>query len=101
MSVLSPTAMRFIALALNHSGEPRQRIAWDTWAGDPDQPLPAYVTQVALHALSGLALRIEERIASDTVDAAEAAQMENDLGYIVDLEEVLLADLNKPVPAYG
>jgi hypothetical protein len=101
MSVLSPTALRFIASALEHGGEPRQKVAWHAWAGEPDQPLTAYVAQVALHALSGLALRLEDRIASDTIDAAEAAEMENDLGYIVGLEEVLLAYLNKPVPAYG
>jgi hypothetical protein len=101
MSVLSPMAQRFIALALSQSGDERQHAAWQAWTGIPDQTLPSYLAQVALHALSGMALRLEDRIADETTDPAAAAQMENDLGYIVDVEEVLLEHLRQPVPAYS
>ena len=101
MSVLSPTAMRFITLALDQSGDQRQQTGWHAWTSDPEQTLPGYLAQVVLHAMSGMALRLEDRISDGTIDPAEAAQIENDLGYIVDVEEVLLEYLHQPVPAYG
>jgi hypothetical protein len=93
--------MRFIGLALIQGGDQRQQAAWHAWTADPDQILSCYLGQVALHALSGMALRLEERLAGDGTDPAEAARMENDLGYIVDVEEVLLDYLRQMVPAYG
>jgi len=101
MSVLSPTAVRFIAQALDEGGDQRRQTEWQSWTKDQSQPLPSYLAQVALHALSGMALRMEDRIADKATDAAEAAQMENDLGYIVAVEEALLEYLQQPAPAYG
>jgi hypothetical protein len=48
-----------------------------------------------------MALRFDDRIADESTHAAEAAQMENDLGYVVAVEEALLEYLQQPAPAYG
>lgn len=101
MTSLSPLARRFIALALAQQGDQRQEAEWRAWADDPEQILPSHLAQVALHALSGMALRMEDRIADDATNSAEAAQLENDLGYITDVEAVLLEHLRQPVRAYG
>lgn len=101
MGSLSSTARRFIELALAQQGDQRQQAEWRAWAGGPDQDLPFHLAQVALHALAGMALRLEDRIDDDATDSAEAARMENDLGYIVDVEEVLLEYLHQPVSAHG
>jgi hypothetical protein len=101
MSVLFPTAVRFIARALDEDGDKRCQAEWQSWTKDQSQPLAPYLAQVALHALSGMALRLEDRIAGESTVAAEAAQMENDLGYVVAVEEALLEYLRQPAPAYG
>ena len=49
MSVLSPTAMRFITLALDQSGDQRQQTGWHAWTSDPEQTLPGYLAQVVLY----------------------------------------------------
>ena len=100
MSFLSPTARRFIGLALAQQGDQRQEAEWRAWTESPEQ-MPGYLAQVALHALSGMALRIEDRIADSATDSAEAAQLENDLGYITDVEAVLLEHFCEPLRAFG
>jgi hypothetical protein len=101
MTSLSPLARRFIGLALAQQGDQRQEAEWRTWADNPEQNLPTHLAQVALHALSGMALRTEDRIADDATTSADAAQLENDLGYITDVEAVLLEHLRQPIRAYG
>jgi len=101
MSSLSAMARRFIALALAQQGDQRQEADWRVWASGTDPDLPFHLAQVALHALAGMALRLEDRIDDETTDSALAAQMENDLGYIVDVEEVLLEYLHQPVQAHS
>jgi hypothetical protein len=94
-------AVRFIAQALDEGGDNRRQAEWQSWTNNQSQTLPSYLAQVALHALSGMALRFEDRIADEATDAAEAKQMENDLGYVVAVEEALLEYLQQPAPAYG
>ena len=101
MRVLSPTAMRFVGLALDQDGDQRRQAAWQAGIGDQNQPLPPYLAQGALHALSGMALQLEDRIAGEGVGSAETAQIENDLGYVVDVEEALVQYLHQTAPAYG
>jgi hypothetical protein len=101
MSVLSRTAIRFIALALDETGDHRRKAAWHAWSGDPAQALSPYLAQVALHALSGFALRLEDRVGEEGLDPTVGAQIENDLGYIIDVEEARLEYLQHPVTAYG
>jgi hypothetical protein len=48
-----------------------------------------------------MALRIEAQVADDAINSAEAAQLENDLGYIADIEAVMLEHLHQPFRAYG
>jgi hypothetical protein len=101
MGILSPTAIRFIGLALDQGGDKRRQAEWQSWVEAQTKPLPSYLAQVALHALSGMALRLEDRIVDESTAAADAAQMENDLGYIVTVEEALMEYLQQPAPAYG
>jgi hypothetical protein len=101
MTSLSPLARRFIGLALAQQGDQRQEAEWRAWAAKPEQDLPSHLAQVALHALSGMALQMEDRIAGDATASAGAALLENDLGYITDVEAVLLEHLRQPVRAYG
>ena len=101
MTALSPLAKRFIGLALAQQGDQRQEAEWRAWDHGPEQMLSPHLARVALHALSGMALRMEDRIADDATGSAEAAQLENDLGYITDVEAVLLEYLHQPVRAYG
>lgn len=101
MSSLSPTAKRFIELALTQQDAHRQLAEWHHWASGPNPDLSSYLAQVALHAMSGMALRIEEQIVDDRVESAEAARLENDLGYIADIEAVLLEHIGQPFRAYG
>jgi hypothetical protein len=99
--VASAEAVRFIAQALDEGGANRRQVEWQSWTNDQSKPLPSYLAQVALHALPGMALRFDDRIADESTHAAEAAQMENDLGYVVAVEEALLEYLQQPAPAYG
>jgi len=101
MTSLSPLARRFTGLALAKQGDQRHEAEWRAWADDGGQILPSHIAQVVLHALSGMALRMEDRIADDATDSSEAAQLENDLGYITDVEAVLLEYLHQPVRGYG
>lgn len=101
MVPLSPTARRFVAIALAQQGDEAQQTAWRVWADGDDPTLPSYLAQLAVHALSGMAMRIEQRIADEAVAAAEAAQLENDLGYIADVETVLMDYVQQPMRAYG
>jgi hypothetical protein len=101
MKSLSPTARRFIVLALAQQGDRRQQDEWQNWVAGPNDDLPAHLAQVALHALSRMTLRIEALIADGETDSGKAAQLENDLGYIADVEAVLLEHLDQPSRAYG
>jgi hypothetical protein len=101
MSQLSPKAMRFVELALAQQGDERQRTEWQSWIRYSDTELPSHVAQVALHALSGMALTIEDRIAQEDTDAITAARLENDLGYIAEIEAVLSHLLYEPVRSYA
>lgn len=101
MESLSPTALRMIGRALAQNGDQRRQAAWDLWASDPARDMPSSLAQIAIHALSGMALRIEERVVDPATPSLEASQLENDLGYIVDLEETLLGYLNPRIPAYS
>ena len=99
MSSLSPSARRFVALALTQQGNQRQQAEWSVWADNSEREMPPHLAQIALHALSGMALRIEDRIADAATDSTEAAQFENDLGYVADIEIVLLEYVHQLVGA--
>jgi hypothetical protein len=101
MSSLSPTAMRFIGLALAQQGDKQHEAEWRAWADSPEEALSPHLAQLALHALSGMALRADDRLADDATASAEAAQLENDIGYIADVEAVLLEHLHQPMRAFG
>jgi|SRR5580658_7778082 hypothetical protein len=99
MSSLSAPARRFVALALTEQGNDRQQAEWRVWADSPEREMPPHLAQIALHALSGMALRIGDRIADEATNPTEAAQLENDLGYVADIEIVLLEYLHQMVGA--
>ena len=99
MNFPSPTARRFIALALTQTGDRRQQADWRAWADGPSRELPPKLARVALRALAGMARRIEDRIADQALDSTEAARLENDLGYIADVEAMLSERLGQPVYA--
>jgi len=101
MSQLSPKAMRLVELALDQQGDARQLAEWRSWIRYSETELPPHVAQVALHALSGMALSIEDRITQDDTDPVVAAQLENDLGYIAEIEAVLSGHLYEPLRAYA
>ena len=95
----SPTARRFIAQALSEAGDHRRQADWRGWADGPSCDLPPKLARVALQALAGMARRIEDRIDDQALDSAEAARLENDLGYIADVEAMLSERLRQPVYA--
>ncbi len=101
MTPLSLTALRFIGLALAQHGNQQQQAEWRTWASKPARDLAPHLAQIALHALSGMALSFEDRIADAATSSSEAAQLENDLGYISVVEAILLEHINQPIRAYG
>jgi hypothetical protein len=86
MSALSPTAKRFIELALARQGSSKAAAEWHSWMRYSDTEIPPHVAQLAIHALSGLSLSLEAEIAKEDVSDTIAAQLENDLGYIADIE---------------
>jgi hypothetical protein len=99
---LSPQAVRFVDQAIGLQGNPRQREDWLKWAQHSDNaPLPSHVAQIAIQALSGMALFIEDRLESGDLTSTEAASFENDLGYIMDIESDLANSLHEPERAYG
>lgn len=97
MSGLSPTAMRFIDLALRKEADERNSSRWYSWAKSPDTEMPSYVAQIAIHALSSLALSLEKAIEDGKIDPRTAAEFENDLGYIAAVEASLTECLLTPV----
>lgn len=101
MTTLSPSAERFIGLALDQFGEPRHKTQWAAWTASPSRELVPHLAQIALHALSGLALQLEDRIGDEATPPQLAAEMENDLAFVADIEELLLEQLRQPIRAYG
>jgi hypothetical protein len=98
MNILSVTARRFISLAIATLGDAHRAQVWHSWdaAATSDAP-PPYVAQIAIHALSNYAIHLEDRILGMD-DAAEAAQIENDLGYVADIERFLAQSLQSAEP---
>jgi hypothetical protein len=102
MSQLSPKAMRFVEIALQRQGDERQQADWQSWnLRRQDDEMPSHIAQIALHALSGLALAFEARIDSADTDAMTAAQLENDLGYIAEIEKALSNHLWEPARSFA
>jgi hypothetical protein len=106
MNQLSPTAVRFIDIALRKEGDARNSEEWSSWVKSSDSEalpneIPPRVAQIALHALSGLALNIERALADNSVDPNTAAALESDLGYIADVEASFLGFLFVPLQSAG
>jgi hypothetical protein len=101
MSQLSLRALSFIDAAFAAQGQERELAEWQSWLRYSDTELAPHVAQMALHALSGYALALEAQIMSDQTDDAIAAQLENDLGYIAEIEALLVNRLSDPLPAYA
>jgi hypothetical protein len=103
---LSPTAVRFINIAIRKEGDARNSEEWNSWVESYEsetstKEIPSHVAQIALHALSGLALTIERALADTRVDPGDAVVLENDLGYIADLENFLSGCLFVPFQSAG
>jgi hypothetical protein len=101
MSSLSPTAKRFIGLALDQHGDRGRADEWHAWDAKATAELPPHIAQVAFEALSALVLWADNRIADVDTTSADAARLENDLGYIADIEAVLSDHLPKSSRVYG
>jgi hypothetical protein len=106
MNTLSPTALRFIDIALRKEGDARNAEEWSGWVKSADSDalpneIPPRVAQIALHALSGLALHIERALADESVDPGTAVGLESDLGYIADIEGSLSELLFVPLQSAG
>jgi hypothetical protein len=101
MDTLSPTARRFIALALTQQGDERQIEQWHAWTLSGTSAVPAHLAQIARRALAGMSRAIEQQLEFASTSSTAAAQMENDLGYIADIEAYLAETLQRPVAACG
>jgi hypothetical protein len=96
MNGLSPTAMRFIDIAIRQKADETNAARWYSWAETPDRQMPPYVAQIALHSLSAFALTLETTLEDDEIDPQKAAALENDLGYIAAVEASLTEFLLSP-----
>jgi hypothetical protein len=98
MNILSATARRFIGVAVANLDDAHRAQVWLSWdAASSSEDPPPYVTQIAIYALSNHAIFLEDRLLAID-DAAQAAQIENDLGYIADVERFLAQSLQGAEP---
>jgi hypothetical protein len=93
--------MRFVEQAIVLQGNAHHQADWRAWTRFSETELPPHIAQIALQALSGMALHVEELIIDDRTEPAEAARLENDLGYIADIESALTEFLYEPTRAYN
>jgi hypothetical protein len=92
MNPLSPTAVRLINVALSKGGDERSVKEWNSWMSSYETmpaEIPPLIAQIAIHALSGLALNVERALLDNKIDPNHTAELEGDLGYIADVEASL------------
>jgi hypothetical protein len=100
MSNLSPQAVRLVEQAIVLQRNSRKKDDWLAWLSSGSEITP-HIAHIAIQALSGFALSIEERIEGGDLSSALVANLENDLGYIADIEADLTGYLYEPERAYG
>lgn len=95
MLTLSPRERRFVDEAVGNALGPARRDAWRSWLGATGVPgsrdvenvvLPRDVTETALLALRITAAAIVIRLRAGGIAEDEAADLENDLGFIASIE---------------
>lgn len=95
----SPTVRRFVTHAMASFASRDERVEWRAWTETGSREIPPDLACAATRALSALGRSLEDRIADAALDPEEAAMLENDLGYIADLEASFSGMIDRPVHA--
>jgi hypothetical protein len=105
MRSLSPKARFFIEAGLDQLQHPTLKNEWQNWArthpfvrtgGFVNQAvdsLPRPLAEGVLSGLRALSKGIRDKIDNPATPARDAANLENDLSYIADIESELIRDL--------
>jgi hypothetical protein len=96
MPKLSPKALRFIDAAMNETQDDTARAAWARFGRSAANELPAPLARAALTALEATELRMRKALASAALEEDEAADLSNDLGFVVAIESDLRRQLTPP-----
>jgi hypothetical protein len=91
MTKISPKARRFIDEAIKATQDHSAKTAWARFGRTGASDLPDPVAHAALAALEAAARRMRAALASASLEEEEAADLSNDLGFVIAIE----ADLRR------